>query len=257
MKMLYLVLLCLMFSGCAAKKLAIDNADTLVSHQITKRVPLYSKQKDKLSRDIDKFLNDSKPLAQEVIPIVDEINLSDEDKLDAQYEKFEDFYAKIAKDFSLLMSKHIATLDEKQQKDFFNTLDDENRELLKKEKEERLDHIEERFEMFFGSIKGEQKQLIREYADYFHQRARDRLNRRVKLHQDFREIFKQDSSQETRANMIQEAFVEFQNDTIKGNKNLEIIKKMRPTLTKTQKEHFRNQTLEVKELLKYFLSVDY
>lgn len=258
MKIMLLSLLCFLLTSCAAKKFAIDNADTLISHQINKRLPLYSKQKEELSKDIDKFLNDSKPLAQEIIPVVDEIDLKDEAKLEGQYQKLESYFMDISKKFSAMMSGHLAKLDKKQQKDFFETLDDENRQLLKREKGDRIDSIEERFEMFFGSITSQQKQLIVEYSDYFHERARQKLDRRVKLHQEFRQIFSQEDLSETgREKMLQDAFVEYQNESLKGNKNLEMLKKLLPTLSKGQREHFRRQTTEVKELLKYFLSVDY
>lgn len=258
MKMMFMLMFIVLFTGCAAKQLAVENADTLISHQITKRLPLYSKQKDKLNRDIDKFLNDSKPLAQEILPVIDDIDLKNEEAVSEKYKKLEAYFMDISKKFSAMMSSHIAKLDSKQQKDFFNVLDDENRELLKREKEDRIDSIEERFEMFFGSIKGEQKQLIREYADYFHDRAKAKLDRRIKLHQEFRNIFKaEELSENGREKLIQDAFIEYQNDTLKGNKNLEILKKVLPTISKKQREHFRGQTREVKELLKYFLSVDY
>lgn len=247
----------ILFTGCAAKQLAVENADSLISHQITKRVPLYSKQKDLLKKDIDQFLNDSKPLAQEILPVIDDIDLKNDEAVAEKYKKLESYFMDISGKFSAMMATHIAKLDSKQQKDFFNVLDDENRELLKREKEDRIDSIEERFEMFFGSIKGKQKQLIRENADYFHQRAKAKLDRRVKLHQEFRNIFEGDLSENGRAKLIQEAFVKYQNDTLKGNKNLELLKKILPTISKKQREHFRGQTREVKELLKYFLSVDY
>ena len=258
MKIMLLVLICFLFTGCAAKKLAIDNADTLISHQINRRLPLYSKQKEELSKDIDKFLNDSKPLAQEIVPIVDEIDLNNDAEIEGQYNKLEAYFSEISKKFSAMMSTHIARLDKKQQKDFFDTLDEENRELLKREKDDRIDSIEERFEMFFGSINGEQKQILVEYSDYFHDRAKQRLDRRVKLHKEFREIFKEeDLSENGRVKMIQDAFVKYQNESLVGNKNLEMLKKVLPTLSKRQHEHFRKHTVEIKELLKYFLSVDY
>lgn len=258
MKMLLIVLICFLVTGCAAKKFAVDNADTLISHQINKRVPLYSKQKEKLSKDIDKFLNDSKPLAQEILPIVDEIDLKNEAKIENHYKKLEAYFMEISKKFSAMMSGYLAQLDKKQQKEFFDTLDEENRQLLEREKEDRIDSIEERFEMFFGSIKGEQKQLLIEYSDYFHNRAKQKLDRRVKLHNEFRQIFSQeDLSLNGREKMIQDAFVEYQKESLTGNKNLEMLKKLLPTISKGQREHFRGQTSEVKELIEYFLSVDY
>lgn len=249
--------LCAFLYGCAAKKLVVDNADSLISYQVTKRLPLYSAQKDKLEKDIESFLAKSKPIASEVLPVIDELNLNSVDKLPQQYNKFESFYLKLAQDFAGLMSRHLAILDKKQQKEFFETLDDENRNLLKKEKEDRIDDVEERFENFLGSVNGPQKQLIRDYADYFHLRAKERLDRRISLHKEFREIFKTDASSESKEKSFQDAFASYQNDSLKNNRNLEILKKIVPTLTKDQKEHFREEAEEVKDVLKYFLTVDY
>lgn len=249
--------LCVFLYGCAAKKLAVDNADSLISYQVTRRVPLYSGQKDKLEKDIEAFLEKAKPVAHEILPVIDELDLNSDEKLPAQYNKFEAFYSKLALDFAGLMAKHLSTLDKKQQKDFFATLDDENRTLLKKEKEDRIDDIEDRFKNFLGSINGPQKQLIREYEEYFHSRAKQRLDRRIALHKEFREIFKTDLSPDSKEKSLHEAFAGYQKDALNGNKNLEILKKIIPTLSKSQKEYFRKEAEEVKDVLKYFLTVDY
>lgn len=257
MKLAFLVLLALLVCSCAGKKMAVENADTLISYQMNKKIPLYSAQKEQLSKDIDKFLNETKPKAQDILPVIDELNLKDPSKLEAQYTKVEKFYTDLSKDFSTLISKYLAKLDSKQQKDLFETLDDENREMLKREKEDRIDSIEERFENFLGSINSKQKQLVREYEDYFHARAKMRLDKRVKLHGELKGIYNQDVSESSRYTQIQQAMVEYQQATLQGNKNLEILKKIMPTLSSEQREYFRREAQEVKDVLRYFNSVDY
>ena len=254
---IFILLLFLLLQACTARKLLVENADTLLGHQITKRLPLYSKQKENLNKDIDQFLNKSKPVAQEVLPIIDEIDLQSPEKMEGQYNKLESFYIGLTENFTALLSRYMALLDKKQQKEFFETLDDENRELLKMEKEKRLDKIEDRFELFFGSMKNPQKQLLREYSDYFHTRAKERLERRVKLHQELRTIYDQDLSLEARARAIAEAFAIYQKDALQGNKNLEMLKKLLPTISDSQREHFRNRVKEVKEMLTYFINIEY
>lgn len=257
MKLFHLILIAVLSYGCAAKKMAMENADTLISYQVNKRLPLYSAQKDELSKDIDKFLNETKPKAQNILPVIDDLNLKDPAKLDANYAKVEKFYKDLSNDFSSLLSKYLAKLDIKQQKDLFETLDDENREILKKEKEKRIDGIEDRFETFLGSINSPQKQLVREYADYFHERAKTRLDRRVKLHGKLKAIYNQDVSESSRRTLIEESMVEYQESALTGNKNLEILKKIIPTLTDPQREHFRKEAQEVKDVLRYFNSIEY
>ena len=247
MKLSLLLMITLLCYSCAAKKMAVQNADTLISYQVNKRLHLYSAQKDELSKDIDKFLNETKPKAQDILPIIDDLNLKDPSKLDGNYAKVESFYKNLAKNFSSIISKYLAKLDNKQQKNLFETLDDENREMLTKEKEDRIDGVEDRFETFLGSINSPQKQLVREYADYFHARAKARLDRRVNLHEKLKGIYAQDVSESSRITQIQEAIIEYQESAITGNKNLEILKKIIPTLTEEQREHFRKEAEEVKE----------
>jgi hypothetical protein len=257
MKLAPLILILLLTYGCAAKKMALENADSLISHQFTKRLPLYSAQKNTLDKDIDAFLERTKPLAQYVAAEIDDIDLKSPDKIETQYADLEKYYKHVAKDFSTLMSKYMAKLDLKQRKDFLETLDDENREILKKEKENRIDQIEDRFKMFLGSVNSKQKQLIREYEDYFDARAKARLDRRVQLQQSFQNIFNQDISEASRITLFQEAFAKYQNDSLIGNKNVEILKKIVPTVTPDQREHFRKEAQEVKSLLQYFNSIEY
>lgn len=243
--------------ACAAKKMAVENADTLISHQMNRKLPLYSAQKDQLAKDVDQLLNSSKPTAQEIVPIIDEIDLQKSEKTESQYKVLESFFVKLSKDFTALISRYMSKLDSKQQKDFFATMDDENREILKKEKEKRLDQVEERFKMFLGSVNSQQKQIIREYGDYFQERAKERLDRRIKLHNEFKAIYKQDLSHSSRETMFQEAFIRYQQEALKGNKNLEMMKKFLPTLSNEQREHFRKELQEVKDLLRYYISIEY
>jgi hypothetical protein len=257
MKFTLLMLIALFFCGCAAKKLAVENADTLISYQVNKRLPLYSAQEEELLKDIDKFLNETKPKTQEILPVIDKLNLSDPSKLDAEYLKVETFYKTLSKDFSDLMAKYLAKLDKKQQKELFETLDDENREIIKSEKKDRIDNIEGRFETFLGSINSAQKQLVREYADYFHSRSKMRLDKRIELHQSLKSIYRQDVSEDSRNTQMKEAMAKYQSEKMARNKNLEILKKIIPTLSNKQREHFRQEAQEVKDVLSYFNSVDY
>jgi len=257
MKMTFMFLIILLQFGCTAKKMAVENADTLINYQINKRLPLYSEQKDQMNRDVDIFLNKEKPIAQEILPVIDAIDLKKPEKVEEQYKKLEGFFIRISKDFTVYVAKYMAKLDSKQQKELFSTLDDENREILKKEKEDRIDGLEDRFRIFLGSINGPQKQIIREHVDYFQDRAKLRLERRIDLHQKFRSIFQQDASEATKANLFQEAFAKYQEKSLEGNKNLELLKKVLPTITADQREYFRKEAAEIKDLLRYYNSIEY
>ena len=257
MKLTLTFILCFHFNGCGMQKLAVSNADKLLSYQITRRLPLYTKQKDLLSKDIDDFLNREKTVAQDILPVIDQIDVSAPEKLEGPYQKLEGFYIRVARDFSALIATHMARLDRKQQEEMLETLDDENRKILKKEKEDRIDDIEENFIRLLGTISGPQKQIVRNYEDYFHARARQRLERRVKLHQELRIIFKEDRSTDSRKAQFETVLEAYQKEVLQANKNLEILKKIVPTFTKKQKKHLRDHVANLKELLKYYLTVDY
>lgn len=252
--LLFLLILCY---SCAAKKLVVNNADTLLEHQITKRLPLYSKQKQVLSKDVTQFLKDQKPRAREVLPVIDKINISSPDEIDDHYQVLAKNYDQIALDFARLLSKHMATLDSKQQKDFFDTLAQENRELKKKDPEERIEKTQDRFENFFGTINEKQKQKLTDLNDHFEERNKERIKRRIKLHADFQRIYKNDLSSESRQDLFVKSYAEYQKKSVDHKKNIELIKAILPTVSKKQKEFFKGRTREVKEILKYFLEATY
>jgi hypothetical protein len=257
MKITLVFIFTFILSGCGMKKLAVENADNLLYYQITRRIPLYSEQKDQLKKDLNAFLNKSKPKAQDILPVIDQIDINQNSKFESQYEKLEGFYLNIAGDFSDLISMHLSQLDHKQQKDFFDTLDDENSNIRKREKKQTIKKIEERIETILGSISGKQKVIIREFENYFYVRNKMRFERRTKLQEEFREIYKQDISPSSRITSFQEAFKKYQASALRENKNLEILRKFIPTISTDQKEHLRRHIQEVKDLLRYYLSVDY
>lgn len=252
-----IILLTIFGYGCAAKKMAVDNADYLITHQVQKRIPLYSDQKGQLAKDIDAFLNQVKPDVEAILPVIDEINLEEDEKIAAQYANLEGFFKKISKRFSDLLSVYMAKLDVKQQKELFKNLDDENREILKLEKEKNIDQIESRMKTFLGSVSSEQKQFVRDNSEYFEKRAKERLNRRIELHQTFRSIYAQDISEKSRTELFKEAFGDYQTKSYATTKNLELIQKLIPTISKKQREYFRKEAQEVKDLVKYFITIEY
>jgi hypothetical protein len=243
--------------GCAAQKLAVKNADTLLVHQLQKRLHLYSQQKKLLNIDIVKFLNDHKKTAQDILPLVDEISLEDKEKVSENYHKLIIFYQQVAQDFSLLISKHMVPLDLKQQKDLFETLTNENRKMAKKDPTERLEGVKDRFKTFFGSVTEKQKQLLTDYQPHFEESNQKRLMRRKSLQEEFRLIFDRDVSSTSRQDLFLNAFKTYQREALDHEKNLEIIHAFLPTISKNQKEHFRNRLKEIKDILVYYLTVDY
>lgn len=257
MKYLMLLLLSCLLFACGPKKLAVKNADTLIVHQITKRVPLYSAQKDELAKDVDRFLVNKKPMVQEIVPIIDELDFKDSGRLESQYQTLETHYRKIAQDFSALMAKYLSKLDAKQQKEFISNLEDENKKIAVKVKRNPMSDIESRFKLFFDSISDSQKKLLNTYKDYFKARNELRLQNRLKLQEQIRGLTSEELSAESKQKMIQDYFTEYQKASLEDNKNVEILKKIAPTLSDEQRKYFKEEAQDIKETLKYFISVDY
>lgn len=256
MNLFILILSAGMITGCAAKKLAVSNADTLIEHQIEKRLPLYDAQETALSKDVDKFLNEQKSFAREVIPLVTDIELN-VSLVDTQYDKLKSLYNQLALNFAKLMSKYMALLDEKQQKEFSRKLKEENHKLARMDTEELIEKHHDRMELLFGSISDEQKKIIKSYKDTFWERHKIRSERRNSLHQRFDEISKIELSQEGKEKALYEAFEQYQFSYPDNEKNKEIIKKLVPTLSLTQKEVFEERTKDMQEIIRYYLEANY
>jgi hypothetical protein len=257
MKLTTIVMVGVLSVGCAAKKLAVSNADILVERQITKRLPLTASQKKDLSKDVKTFLKDHKPMAEKAIPVVDEITKVDVENVEIHYDKLLDIYRKISSDFSTLLAQQMVKLGSNQQKDFFENLAEENMQIARRNPKERLDDIYDRFETFFGTITGKQKIIFKENKEYFNKQQGERVNRRSKLHESFKEIYLAEISPEEKVKKIEAAFEQYREAAHNKEKNLEIIKEIIPTLTESQKEKFRKNNKEIKELLRYYLTIDF
>ncbi|HXH76140.1 MAG TPA: hypothetical protein VNJ08_14310 [Bacteriovoracaceae bacterium] len=249
--------LLMLFGSCAAKKILVKNADNLLEHQIEKRLPLYSKQKEELSSDITAFLNETRPKAHELLPVIDGLDLEKSDKLESQYRQIATLYEDISLNFTRLLAKHMAVLDQKQQKEFFENLADENRQLAKKEPDDRLKKNKERFKKFFGAIDDGQKQMLTELQDKIEAGREAKLERRANLIKKLKEIYAEESSVKARQAEITSTFKDYQKNAHDHSKNLGILKTILATISPEQKEFFRKQVAEVKEILKLYLETEY
>ncbi|MCM2348393.1 MAG: hypothetical protein NDI69_00140 [Bacteriovoracaceae bacterium] len=241
--------------GCAAKKLAINNADTLITYQITRHIPQDTAQKKELTQNVVSFLNESKPLAKDLLKVLKQIDLKDPKNIGTHYARLEKDYIKLATDFSSILAPALAGLGQDQQKDFFKQLKKEN-DKIKKGQKDRDERIADRFKHFFGSLNHPQELLLKEYKSYFIERSELRLQRRVKLQQSFEEIYLEQALVK-REKLFLAVFVDYQKDGPKGNKNLEMIQALIPTLSEEQHKFFNSKKDEIAELLQYFIERSY
>lgn len=258
MKQVFLMLSLLILASCAAQKLAVKHADTLIANSIEKRLPLYSDQKQKLAKDVDQFLMSRKPAAAELLPLIDQIDLSKPDLFDEVYEKLLESYRDLAADFSRLLADHISELNADQQKKFFKRLNAENADMGKKTPEDRVSDVDQKFERLIGPLTKEQETFLNEQKSIFVQKGELRLERRIKLHKKMQEILAQEASSETKREGIHQAFMEFQDKSMASSRDyLPLLKKIIPTMTNKQKETFRHKMSNLKEIIRYYLETDY
>ncbi len=259
MRKLQLVLyLCLtLLASCAAQKVAVKYADSYIERQVEKRLPLYDRQEEILSKDIDKFLNDHKDEVRKIIPIFDKVSLEDPASLDEHYPKITSAYLALAKDFSKILAKHMSVFDGKQTKDFLERMRVENNDILMRDRKERREKIEKRVESILGSLTKEQKKILKDHSKTFDEQVVIRSERRSKLHSEFKSILEQEISHETKEKMIFDAFVANQEEALSDKKNLEIAKAFIPTLKPDQKKNLRIRIAELEDILNYFVETAY
>jgi hypothetical protein len=257
MRILPLFLLLFICVACAARELVIKNADSMLEYQVNKRLPLTTAQKNELQKDVDLFLNTEKKIAKEILPVIDQINLLGPKEASSAYHKMEGFYRKISSDFSGLIAKYMVKLDEKQQVEFFENLKEESKKYGKKSQKERHEDAQERLERFVGDLSDEQKSILKSYDSFFKKQSLKRMERRKDLHERFKEILSGTQLPAEKEKSLQKVYMSHQEVTLRESKTPELIQKFIPTLSKDQREHFREKTMEVKEILRYFIQSSY
>ena len=115
LKMVLLLMVIFSVFGCAAKKMAIDNADSLITYQAAKDLPLTSSQKDEFKKNVKLFLNGLKPLARNFQEVLNKFDPANTETLDSTYDELEKGYVKIARDFSKIIAHSMAGFDKNQQ----------------------------------------------------------------------------------------------------------------------------------------------
>lgn len=246
----------LLISSCATQKLVARNADFIIDHQITKRIPLNSVQKEVFSRDVKRFLNAEKKEISRAIPLINKLE-EDPARLTALYNEFSKIYQNIAFDFSKLVCDHLVELDKTQQKKFFDILREENNKISKVKHQTNLELIESRFEDITGEITKPQKSIINYYKVYFHERSKLRIQNRERLAMRLEEIFAMNLTRKEKEEHLIDAFKQYQDESFKGLRHDEILEKILPTLSTQQKSNLKLKARDLKSILTYYLETDY
>ena len=256
---IFILISCLLFLySCAAKKFAVQHADTYITHSVEKKIPLNNKQQEQLAKDVDQFLMKKKVVAQEMLPLIDKMDPSDPTLFEEIYDSFLKSYRSVAKDFSTLLAKYIVELDQRQQKTFFKRLKEDLETKKKKDSEERLSDVKRKIERLVGSLSDSQEKILESNASNFQKKGAVHLERKEKLHGRLESILTQDIGTSTKKELMVEAFMKYQDEGILSSKeNLELVKKFAPTLSLKQKEYFRGRIRDLKEIIGYYLDTQY
>ncbi len=260
MKLIHLIfgLLLLITASCGgAKKIVVKYADTYIERQVGKRLPLYDNQEEIFAKDVDKFLNENKDRVRNFIPHLEIINFDSTASLDEQYPKLTSAYLEIAEDFSRILARHMSAFDKTQVKGFLKKIREENNVLFKRDRKERRDRIESRIKSLLGSLTDKQKEILKNHQDVFDDQVVKRSERRSDLHKKFKMILEEDTSRETKENLLFESFVEYQRKSLAESKNLMIAKEFVPTLTPPQKTSLKKNLIEIQEMIAYFIETVY
>lgn len=251
MKLTLVFMIMLFTNGCTFKKLAIQNADQLIYFYSVKRLPLNKKQKTEYKVAIKNFIKSNRNIiTQELEPLLGLIDLKDIKTTEIQYHQIEDLYLRIAGNFSQILSLFLAEFDGKQQEELFKNLNEENSKIHKRIEERGIESIKKNLETFIGELNEKQIGILSSYSSSLKEQSYRRLEKRKKLHETIKLIYDQKNPTERKA-AIQEAFIGYQNQSIKETNYLEIIKNIIPTLTDKQIKHFKKLLKEIKEIIQY------
>ena len=257
MKVVLLCFIILFLNGCGMKKFVVEHADFWIYHETSKRLPVHSNQKKEVYGGIRAFLNDSKTSALQLQSIMSDINLKDEIGLEKKYLQLEAVYLHLMKDFTKIITQQILKLDAKQQINFLEKIKNDNDKILNQKKDEKIKTVETRLKKIFGEVQDEQKKLIAEFTEYFHEREKKRSQRREELYQTLKDIFEENAPESLKKQKVEKCFQDFQSQILPENRNLEFIKKLSPTLTTKQLGHFSVHMEDIKEILNLYLKTQY
>ncbi|MFP5490113.1 MAG: hypothetical protein ACLGG0_01330 [Bacteriovoracia bacterium] len=255
---LLLLPLIVLLHACAFKSAAVGQLDTFIEYQTGSRLDLYLHQKQQLEKDVNTLLTEQQKSLSDVKELLNSIDLKQEDELKTQWAKLTQLYHRVALAYAQVFSTHLAALDGAQQKTFFAKMKEENQEIKERNSERSVDKLSERVEYFLGSINDKQREVLKVHLPAINLRAKARLKRRETLHKTFKSIFDQKLTNELKRTQIYQAFVTYQDDTLKSQDSFfAVIKDIAIHSNEEQKKTFLEKKQEVLELVNLFEKAEY
>lgn len=255
---LLLLPLIVLLQACAFKSAAVGQLDTFIEYQTASRLDLYLHQKQQLEKDVNTLLTQQQKSLSEVKQLLNAIDLKNEAELKSQWDQITLLYHRVALAYAQIFSKYLASLDGNQQKSFFAKMKEENQEIKQKNRERSVENLSERVEYFLGSINNKQREVLKQHLTLLNQRAKARLKRRELLHKNFKKILEQKQTTESARAQIYQAFVNYQDDTLKSQESFfDLIKDIATHSDEQQKKTFIEKKQEVMELVNLFEKAEY
>jgi hypothetical protein len=162
-------------------------------------------------------------------------------------------YKKVAIDFSSILSKYLAQLNNKQQNEYKNLFTKDQDKMRSLSEDERIEKAFDRFELFFGSLTESQNSFFKD--NEFRNKYLNYLKRRNDLQDQIKLIFKEEPKD--REKLFLQAFHNYIHQYPDSERNKEFIKKILGSLSSDQKKHFQNKKNDFKEILNDFIQTDY
>jgi hypothetical protein len=258
MRKIFPLLFILIIQACAFKSAAVGQLDTLIEYQTASRLDLYRYQKQQLEKDVATLLTQQQKSLSDVKKLLSSLDIQKQENLQTQWSELTLLYHRLALAYGEILSAHLASLDKSQQKTFFAKMKEENQEIKDRANGQTVDKLEERAEFFLGDINDKQKEVFKRYLPVIKLRAEARLKRRESLLKYFKKTFEQKQSTKLKKTQIYQAFVSYQDETLKSQQDTySLIKEITRLADAKQIKTFSEKKIEAIELLTIFEKTEY
>ena len=255
---IYLLFFLILIQGCALQNYLVPQTDWLIEIRLQAQLDLYYKQRQKLSNDIDVFLNSQKARVPDALKLLKSIDF--DKALDAEeiLNQALVLYKSTSMDFNLLLSQYLSILDSKQQKHFFNEQIKDNKKILKNLEVQNLKKLKERVEFFIGPLQQHQEPILSEYLPSWKKRSELRLERRKIFHAKLKEILAGPLTEQDKASKILAEFEQYISTSFSQIEDIvKLCRDLSLSFTSAQKAHLKEKQSMLIELLMKFSEVEF
>lgn len=243
--------LILIVASCTFKSVAVNNLESIVSYRLGGQLHLYYGQKAQLKEKLQSWIlaSEQKKKIETFSVLLKNFDWQKSD-LREFYMTVNQIYLEIATSFNQLLAESLSLLDEKQQKKFFASMEEENQKVQKEKK--TSEGIRRMLEFCFEEITEIQEELLAKTYGPEKSPTQTRLERRLTSQQALREIYQLNLSETERIPLIKSALddsVKRPPDLAQIDKNLSFFKELTQTLTADQLKTFETKRLEILEIV--------